>query len=96
MKNLYKIIFLTFLSQFYSSQSLNKSKLDEYFQTLEKNSKFFGSIAVSRNGSVIYSNSVGYSDIDLKQKANDNTKYRIGSVSKTFTSVLVLKAVEQR
>ncbi|PID59776.1 MAG: peptidase [Ignavibacteriae bacterium] len=77
------------------AQDFDKSKLDNYFEVLEKNNKFMGSIAVSRNGKLLYTKSVGYSDIEKKAKADNSTKYRIGSVSKTFTTVLILKAVEE-
>ena len=78
------------------SQTIDKAKLDTYFQELEKNNKFMGSVALSENGKIIYSKSIGFSDIETKTKADENTKYRIGSISKTFTSVLVFKAVEEK
>ena len=55
-----------------------------------------GSVAVSKNGEIIYLKSVGYADINNKIKANNETKYRIGSISKSFTAILVLKAVENK
>lgn len=76
------------------AQTFNKEKLDQYFHQLETNNKFMGSLAVSQNGKVIYVKSLGYADVTTQQKANENTKYRIGSISKTFTVVLVLKAIE--
>lgn len=78
------------------AQQFDKAKLDAYFDKLEQNDKFMGSIAVSRNGEIIYTRSVGYTDVENKLKANENSKYRIGSISKTFTTVLVMKAVEQK
>jgi CubicO group peptidase (beta-lactamase class C family) len=77
------------------AQEFDKNKLDLYFDALEANNKFMGSVAVSRNGSIIYSRSTGYADFENKIKADENSKYRIGSISKTFTTVLVMKAVEQ-
>jgi len=47
-----------------------------------------------KKGEVIYSKSIGYVEVDKNLKANNNSKYRIGSISKTFTAVLVMKAVE--
>lgn len=77
------------------SQSQDHQKLDSLFNLLEKNNKFMGSVAVSKDGEIIYSKSVGFSDVENKIKADQKTKYRIGSVSKTFTTVLVLKAIEE-
>ena len=77
------------------SQTFDKNKLDNYFSALEANQKFMGSVAISKNGTIIYTNQIGYSDVENKIKPDNNTKYRIGSISKTFTTVLVLKAVNE-
>ena len=77
------------------SQNIDKEKLDAYFDTLANNNRFMGSVAVSKNNELIYSKSVGFSDIEQGLKANENSKYRIGSISKTFTAALVFKAVEE-
>lgn len=88
-------LFLT-LGQIGFSQNLDKTKLDNYFNALEQNSKFMGSVAVSKNGEIIYTKSNGFADVENKVKATENSKYRIGSISKSFTTVLILKAVEQK
>lgn len=76
------------------SQEPDFHKLDNYFDSLDMYNKFMGSVAVSRDGKIIYSKSVGYADIEGIIKASNKSKYKIGSISKTFTAVLVLKAVE--
>jgi len=84
------------LSHIGIAQSFDRTKLDNFFNVLEMNNKFIGSVAVSKDGAVIYSKTVGFSDVENNVKADENSKYRIGSISKTFTSVLVLKAVEEK
>jgi CubicO group peptidase (beta-lactamase class C family) len=84
------------LGQIGFSQNLDKTKLDNYFNALEQNNKFMGSVAVSKNGEIIYTKSIGFADVENKVKATENSKYRIGSISKSFTTVLILKAVEQK
>src|SRR5215510_7169523 len=78
------------------SQNIDKVKLDAYFETLANNNRFMGSVAVSKNNELIYLKSVGFADIEQGLKANENSKYRIGSISKTFTTALVLKAVDEK
>lgn len=90
------ILFFGILLNVGFAQSFDKDKLDNYFNTLEANNKFMGSVAVSQNGKIIYTKSIGFMDFENKLKASEYTKYRIGSISKTFTSVLVLKAVETK
>lgn len=84
-------LLITFIG---SSQDINSKKLDEYLLNLESNNKFMGSIALLKDGEVIYTKQVGYSDIETRKKPDKNTKYRIGSISKTFTATMVFKAIE--
>ncbi|GGG93954.1 D-Ala-D-Ala carboxypeptidase [Parapedobacter pyrenivorans] len=76
-------------------QDFDKNKLDAYFDTLAKNDRFMGSVAISKNGEVIYTKSVGYLEVGKPKAADENTKYRIGSISKPFTATLIMKAVAE-
>lgn len=78
------------------SQTFNAKRLDSLFGLLEKNNKFMGSIAIAENGKTIYAKSIGFEDIASSKKSNINSKYRIGSISKTFTASLIFKAVEEK
>lgn len=78
------------------AQNVDRAKLDQYFDVLEEHNRFMGSVAVSQNGELIYSRALGYADVDAQIKADTEIKYRIGSISKIFTAVLVLKAVEAK
>lgn len=96
MKKIYQSILFTFL--FTSSvwaQSLNTQKLDSFFTALESANRLMGSIAINQSGKIIYTRQIGLSNIEKKIKPNSSTKYRIGSITKTFTSVLVHQAIEE-
>ena len=77
------------------AQSINSAKLDSLFSLLEEKNKFMGSIALYKEGHLLYSNAVGQVDGTNDRKPDRNTDYRIGSITKTFTSVLILQAVEK-
>lgn len=77
------------------SQKIDKKKLDSYFKILDSNHKFMGSIALSKNGKIVYSNQIGFKHVHTKSKADINTIYLIGSISKTYTAVLIFKAIEE-
>ena len=77
------------------TKDIDQAKLDAYFETLADNNRFMGSVAVSRNGQAIYAKTVGFADMEQGLKADENSKYRIASISKTFTAVLIFKAVEE-
>lgn len=77
------------------AQTVNTAKLDSLFNILEAKNKLMGSVAIAREGKVVYTKTVGESDIETHKKNSAATKYRVGSVTKTFTACLVLKAVEE-
>ena len=72
------------------SQQTAEQKLDAYFDALDGH--FMGSIVVQQDGKTIYQRSLGWADVENQIPAIAETQYRIGSISKTFTAVLVLKA----
>jgi D-alanyl-D-alanine carboxypeptidase len=77
------------------AQTLNTPKLDSLFQILDIKNKYMGSIAISENGKLLYTKSIGKDDIENNKFSTISTKYRIGSISKMFTSCLIFKAVEE-
>ena len=56
-----------------------------------------GSLALAKDGNVVYSRSFGYSQIDGTEKKplTAATKYRIASITKTFTAVMIFQLVEE-
>lgn len=77
-----------------SAQTINSRRLDSLFDGLALNDKFMGAVSVFREGQEIYAKAVGYRDVEKKLPADVHTLYRIGSITKTFTAVLIMKAVE--
>ncbi len=88
------VFFINLITQIGFAQNIDAQKLDNYFNTLEANNKFMGSIAILKDGEIVYNKQVGFLETNSKQKSNKHTKYRIGSVSKVFTAVLIFKAIE--
>src|SRR5688500_649330 len=52
-------------------------------------------VLVSRNGQVIYKKGFGHANIDKKELIKPDTKFRIGSITKQFTSAAILKLQEE-
>ncbi|MBS1734174.1 MAG: beta-lactamase family protein [Bacteroidetes bacterium] len=80
------------------SQSFNKAKMDSLFDVLASKEKAMGSIAVSKNGNLLYTRAIGNISMDGKEiiPADVNTKYRIGSITKMFTAVIIFQLVEEK
>lgn len=94
-KSIFTSLLICALCQAVFAQNFDRTKLDTYFTTLEAHNKFMGSVAVFQNGKVVYSKSAGFSDYENEIKATENSTYRIGSITKTITATLILKAVEE-
>ena len=56
---------------------------------------FHGRIVIDTNGQTIFSTSIGYMDISNRKKADSNTLYSIGSITKTFIATLILMEVQE-
>ena len=92
-KNLSLILCTCLLS--FSAYSFDKAKLDQYLATLEANEKAMLSLAVVENGEPIYQRSIGFADVESKQKANKDTQYRIGSITKVFTATMIFQLIDE-
>ncbi|MBN8665926.1 MAG: beta-lactamase family protein [Chitinophagales bacterium] len=79
------------------SQSIDKTKLDQLFDRLLEKNKGMGSITIAKDGKVLYNRSFGYSQITetLRKPLTDDTKYRIGSITKTYTAVMIFQLMEE-
>jgi D-alanyl-D-alanine carboxypeptidase len=54
------------------------------------------SIAVAQRGKLLLAKSYGTADLEFDVPANEETMFRIGSVTKQFTAALVMRLVEQK
>lgn len=96
MKTKLFAVVLAGVASFCYAQQGNREKLSAYLDSLAVHHKAVGSFALATNGKPDFVKVTGFSDVESQQKANMNTQYRIGSVSKIFTAVLVMKAVEEK
>jgi len=90
------IVGLALLStQLLCAQDFNKEKLDSLFSIFDNYHRGMGSISLFQDGSEVYSNSIGFADVEKKLAADEKTQYRIGSITKMFTAVLIMHMVEE-
>lgn len=76
-------------------QDLPESLTKDLQQISEKKTIPGFAVPIVNSDSIIYSHSFGFSDISIKRPFTDETILNIGSVSKTFIGIALLKAVEQ-
>lgn len=78
-----------------AQHSFDQEKLDNYLSTLVEHDKFMGSVAILEDDNVLFRHAYGFMNKD-QQEADAQTVYRIGSITKTFTSTMLMQLVEQR
>lgn len=77
------------------SATFDKKKLDTYLEKLAEENKMMGSLTIDSAGSAAYQKAVGFRDIESNTPANADTKYRIGSITKTYTATMIMQLVEE-
>lgn len=70
-------------------------KLDKLISAYAEYGKFNGSVLVAEKGKVIYKKGFGAADMEWDIPNRPDTKHRLGSITKQFTSMLIMQLVEQ-
>lgn len=80
------------------AQMLDKAKLDQFFDQLAENNKAMGSLVIAKDGNVLYTRAIGYSQINgtKKKPLTMATRFRVGSITKMFTATMIFQLVEER
>jgi len=96
-----KILFATLLTLALFTagyaQTLDKAKLDQFFDRLAEKNKAMGSLIIAEDGNVLYTRVIGYAQIDGtgKKPLTAASRFRIGSITKMFTTTMILQLVEE-
>lgn len=78
----------------YETDSLKTKKLDDLLNLLSENNKFMGSLTIRKESKILFNKAYGFSDIQNNKISSISTKYRIGSITKMFTSVMIFQLLE--
>ncbi|WP_407520727.1 serine hydrolase [Lacibacter sp. MH-610] len=70
-------------------------QLDTLMQTFFNQHQFNGAVLVAEKGAVIYKKGWGLANMEWKIPNTPGTRFRIGSVTKPFTALLVMQLVEK-
>ncbi len=91
-------LFLLIIFSIHNFYSQNNQDLDSeiisFLDTLNSET-FSGIILVGKNDSIFEERTYGYSNIENKIKIDNNTKFHIASITKSFTAVGILKLYEE-
>ena len=70
-------------------------EIESLMTAYEEAGTFSGTVLVAEAGEVIYERAIGYANRDWGVRNATDTRYRIASITKTFTKVLVLQLAEE-
>lgn len=71
------------------------SSLDSFVTSYVKKNNFSGTVLVQQKGKTIYHKSAGLANIQFSIPAKNDTRYKIASVTKFFTAVLIMQLQEE-
>lgn len=79
-------------------QAVDKAKLDRLLDSLLENKQAMGELTLVRDGEVIYDHAFGFGQIggDVKQPLTETSRFRIGSITKMFTAIVIYQLVEEK
>jgi CubicO group peptidase (beta-lactamase class C family) len=85
-----------FFSQFIiSAICFGQNNLNQLIDEYHLNKNFNGTVLVATDGKIDILKSVGHSNRNLSSPLQNNCKYKIASMTKAFTAVLVMKLVDE-
>ena len=94
MKKIFFLLSLLWIGYFSFAQQ--GSKLDTLMSAYAKLHKFNGSVLVAKNGVILLNKGYGYRNAENKVANNEQTIFQLGSVTKQFTSAVILKLQEEK
>ncbi len=91
-KSLVSLLLIFFVAA--SFAQTKEQKLDELLSAYNKLFAFNGTAFFSANGQTLLNKGYGYSNIETKEMNDAQTLFQIGSISKQFTTTIILKLME--
>ena len=93
IKNKVLVIMVVLLNAYASIAQSKADKIDAVVKDYADQQLFNGSVLVAEKGKVNYKNAVGLANMEWEIPNTTQTKFRVGSVSKQFTSMLIMQLV---
>jgi CubicO group peptidase (beta-lactamase class C family) len=71
------------------------AKIDELMKVYNSYRQFNGAVLVAENGKVIFKKGYGMANMEWNIPVETDTRFRLGSITKQFTSMLILQLVQE-
>jgi CubicO group peptidase (beta-lactamase class C family) len=79
-----------------SNSQTEVNQLDKLISTYTEYGKFNGTVLVAKEGKIMYQKGLGLANMEWKVPNQPNTKFRIGSITKQFTALLIMQLVAEK
>ncbi len=90
------ITVLTFLAIHNNVFAQDKAaEIDKLMQLYHDYGKFNGTVLVAESGKVIFKKGYGFANMEWNIPNKPNTKFRLGSITKQFTSMLIMQLAKE-
>ena len=93
-KTIIAFFFLSF--SLFGQEEAKFRKIDSLLNYLHQNERFMGSVQIRENNTIAFDKAYGFADYDAHIKANPATKYKVGSITKTFTAAIIFQLIEEK
>jgi CubicO group peptidase (beta-lactamase class C family) len=79
-----------------AAEPMTQTVFAKFIRDYAESHHFNGSIRVEEDGKALFNGSFGIADRAFNVPCSDDTKYKIASITKAFTAVLILQLVEEK
>lgn len=79
-------------------QAVDQARLDRFLDRLLEKRQAMGALTLVRDGEVIYDRAFGFGQMkgDVKQPLTAASRFRIGSITKLFTAIVIYQLAEEK
>ncbi|WP_105180372.1 serine hydrolase domain-containing protein [Pseudoalteromonas sp. T1lg21] len=87
------VFYLLAISSLAHSQNM-QAEMADFINGFHNFKQFNGNVLVAKDGKVLFEQSVGYANFEWDIKHSNKSKFRIGSITKQFTAILILQLAQ--
>jgi CubicO group peptidase (beta-lactamase class C family) len=77
------------------SQEFDREKMNLFFDAIESNDLGMGSVSIYQGDKEVYKRSLGFENLEPSIKASPDTRYRIGSITKSIMSAIIVQMIDE-
>ncbi len=95
LKILCSVFILLSIVSLPASADGRSNTIDAFIQDFHNIREFNGTVLVAQHNKILFEKSYGYANLEWQVKHTPDTKFRIASMTKPFTAILILQLVQQ-